>query len=524
MSAESFHEETFLNLLATLLEGDDLSPSDREAFNEALRHHPEARQLYRDHMELHSRLHLDYHGGLAPEAMPGEESSPAASPPSRSEWTRTALPLAATLIATLFVMMLLRDKAPTEVNTPVANGVAVLSRSLGVKWQDQAPRFQEGDTLPPGPIQLASGLAQIEFIDGATVILEGPAELDIESPTKAVFRNGRLRAFVPEPARGFVIEGPSYDAVDLGTEFAMSVDANGESEIHVIDGEVAVHEKGGQELALLTTGKATRLDRDQPDMEAIDLDDSNFVDRQAMLQMSDEGWEIDYANWKESRFAHASDPDTILYFDFEDHAPWDRQIRNRHGTDLNGGIVGARWTTGRWPGKGALEFKRVTDRIRIDIPVTCDSLTLATWVRIGGLDQRHNSLFLTDGWEKGEPHWHIGDQGQLTFGIAQLSTLHTEPLLTPEDLGRWIHLAVTYDHEDASITHFLNGEAVATASTNRHVPVAFGPSEIGNWQPHPGSNAAVRSFNGRVDEFLISRRAYSASDIETLYETGTPYR
>ncbi|NRB73157.1 MAG: hypothetical protein HRU46_02240 [Verrucomicrobiales bacterium] len=197
------------------------------------------------------------------------------------------------------------------------------------------------------------------------MILEGPAELDIESPTKAIFRNGRLRAFVTEPARGFIIEGPSYDAVDLGTEFAMSVDANGESEIHVIDGEVAVHEKGGEELALLTAGKATRLDRDQPDMEAIDLDDSNFVDRQAMLQMSDEA---------------------------------------------------------------------------------------------------------------------------------------------------------------ARITHYLNGEAVATASTNRHVPVAFGPSEIGNWQHHPESNAAVRRFNGRVDEFLISRRAYSVSEIQTLCETGTPYR
>ena len=70
MSSESFHREEFLILLAQFLEGEEFSDSEREEFNASLRKHDEARRLYRDHMEMHARLHLDYQGGLAPEAMP----------------------------------------------------------------------------------------------------------------------------------------------------------------------------------------------------------------------------------------------------------------------------------------------------------------------------------------------------------------------------------------------------------------------------------------------------------------------
>jgi hypothetical protein len=64
----------------------------------------------------------------------------------------------------------------------------------------------------------------------------------------AIIPEQRIRAFVPEPAQGFVIETPDYQAVDLGTEFAMSVGSDGRSEVHVVDGEVRLDEKDGREL------------------------------------------------------------------------------------------------------------------------------------------------------------------------------------------------------------------------------------------------------------------------------------
>ncbi|MEM9017652.1 MAG: LamG domain-containing protein, partial [Verrucomicrobiota bacterium] len=436
---------------------------------------------------------------------------------------RSVAAVAAAVLVTFFLTQYGPWSAKEGAVVTATDGVAVLSRALSVEWGDQSLSPSEGDALSPGKLVLESGLAQIEFLEGASVILEGPAEFEILSSTRAIFHAGNLRAFVPEPAQGFTIEGPSYDAVDIGTEFAMSVDRSGKSEIHVIDGEVAVHDKTGDELELLTTGRAVSIGSDEPELSEITSDGSRFVDREAMLQMSDQSWQVDYASWRASREEIANHPDTLLYFDFEDHLPWDRQLQNRSAESPRGGIVGARWVTGRWPGKGALEFKRVTDRVRLNIGETTDSLTMAGWVQIGGLDRRFNSLFLTDGWDSGEPHWHIGNAGQLTFGIKDLITIHSEPILGPDDLGRWLHFAVTYDHESGRVTQFLNGISVASDQADHEIEVRFGPSEIGNWR-NPSSPSAVRSFNGRFDEFLISKRAYSESEIFALFESGTPYR
>src|SRR5947207_7903177 len=44
------------------------------------------------------------------------------------------------------------------------------------------------------------------------------------------------------------------------------------------------------------------------------------------------------------------------------------------------------WVEGRWPDKHALEFRSVSDRVRVSVPREFESLTLAPWVRVQGLD------------------------------------------------------------------------------------------------------------------------------------------
>ena len=34
----------------------------------------------------------------------------------------------------------------------------------------------------------------------------------------------------------------------------------------------------------------------------------------------------------------------------------------------DGTVVGCQWTEGRWPGKKALEFQQVSDRVRLKMP------------------------------------------------------------------------------------------------------------------------------------------------------------
>jgi hypothetical protein len=213
------------------------------------------------------------------------------------------------------------------------------------------------------------------------------------------------------------------------------------------------------------------------------------------------------------------DKNTLVLFDFEDQKRWDRQLTNRKLNGPNAAIIGAKWSEGRWPGKGALEFKGLSDRVRMQIPGTFDALTFATWVRVEGLERWLSSLFLTDGFEKGELHWQISDSGQMILGISNEKGPNSlsEPVIQPGDLGRWMHLATTFDRKTGIVCHYLDGKNVMTDQRKNLPPLKLGGGEIGNWRAH-NANYPIRSFNGRIDEFIILSRAMSESEIGALYQ------
>ncbi len=122
--------------------------------------------------------------------------------------------------------------------------VAVLTRVVNAQWDATDVSYGEGSVLSPGRLRLASGLVQIEFTSGASVIIEGPCDFELVTPYKAVCYRGKLRAHVPLHARGFTIAAPGVYAIDLGTEFVMSVDEQGRGQVHVVEGEVELQAVG----------------------------------------------------------------------------------------------------------------------------------------------------------------------------------------------------------------------------------------------------------------------------------------
>lgn len=521
MKHPDFDESELLKLVAEVLEGE---PDDatKARLHEILDNSRDARRFYRKHLELHAYLDFDYTGGLGLEAMPGENREPTNLGKSGRN---QMLAIAALLILTLFLSSLLLFRSDSGSTPPIAaEGIAVLSRTLNAKWKPSGQKFHEGDPLQQGWIELASGIVEIEFFSGASVVVEGPAELELVTEKLAICHEGRLRAFVPEPAKGFTISSPRFDAVDIGTEFAMSVSSKGESEIHVIDGIVDLHQKGGGLVRQLQAGDAAKQGKGIDTLETISANGEQFVSGQQLLEMRGEHSETRYQEWRRYRKKWTDDPDTILYFDFEDHAPWERQLRNAKPGQPNGGIIGARWVSGRWPEKSALEFKRTTDRVRLNVPGEWDSVTFAAWIRIEGLDRHHNALFLSDGWRRGNPHWHIGEDGNLTFAINSVGRKRTDPLLGTSALGRWIHVAVTYDSSQQTISHFMNGRVADSEKANNRAPVVIGEAEIGNWKAHSQKQTELRSFNGRIDELLVLGRALDPGEIAELHRVGNPYR
>src|SRR5439155_536546 len=118
----------------------------------------------------------------------------------------------------------------------------------------------------------------------------------------------------------------------------------------------------------------------------------------------------------------------------------------------DGAIVGCNWGPGRWPGKHALEFKGVSDRVRLQVPGAFDSITLVAWVRVDGLPNGNNSLLMCDGWDEGGMPWQIGEDGKLILGVrGPAGTVnghyHALGAFGPERLKQWTLLVTVYDRD-----------------------------------------------------------------------------
>ena len=325
---------------------------------------------------------------------------------------------------------------------------------------------------------------------------------------------------------------PSADVVDLGTEFGVRVGDSGDSEVQVFEGSVELQDKGNLRGAgpkyQLVVGQGMRVDRSGTS-RAIDVDPESFVGVKELERRSSSEAELRYRAWRVSSQKLQADPHLLLYYTFEGQQPWERTLRNQvagRTSAGDGGIVGSQWAEGRWPGKGALEFKRPSDRVRLNLPGRHQALTLMAWVRVDGFDRLLNSLLLSDGWwTPGKMHWEIRNDGRFIFAINPEPYIYSNDVVFgTSQFGLWTHLASVLDPKNLSMSHYLNGRLLDTKKIESGAWLEIGWAEVGNWS-YPDaieSSTAPRNFNGRIDELAIYDRALGASEIREIYELGKP--
>ena len=122
------------------------------------------------------------------------------------------------------------------------------------KWRSSGASFGLADPLRAGTtLDLESGLVEIRYGAGATVVLEGPAVLRVEGRAAASLTQGRLTAKLEKAGladggrragaalpRLFTVHTPKASVHDLGTEFGVEVREAGTADVHVFDGLVEV--------------------------------------------------------------------------------------------------------------------------------------------------------------------------------------------------------------------------------------------------------------------------------------------
>ncbi len=407
--------------------------------------------------------------------------------------------------------------------------VALLNRAVNARWQgtDRSPRL--GAPLEPGRLRLLSGLAQIVFYNGARVVIEGPADLRLVSSSEAVCTAGKLTAEVPPQARGFRVTSPGMEVTDLGTSFGLNVEG-GRTEVHVFAGLVEFR-PGGATNRPLTEGRAAVVDGSSGArmMAADPAAFASLFDLQARSVAADA---LRYDQWRAANRRWNRDDSLRVHLDFEQGGPgaWRLPVTGALGGKVaDATVVGGQWLEGRWATKPALEFRGVSDRIRLSIPGQADSVTLAAWVRVQGLDRQINSLFMADGFAPGTLHWVIRNDGVLGLTVIGARGGHqilaSPPVISVDQFGVWTHLAVVLDGRSRRVTHFVNGQAVSRHEVRQAPPYEFGLAEIGNWNPvgFAGDDPFhIRNFSGVMDEFCLFSRALGEAEIRALYGDGKP--
>lgn len=514
------------SLIHARLEG-EITPEDLERLEAILREDWEARRLYLELADLHARLLRE------PTVATGRIAREAGRARSSLRGLAIAgLAAAAVVMVGAAVVWLSRPAPETET---VSSGVAMLGETLDAVFSGESRRA--GDTLAPGRLTLESGLAQIEFFSGATLLVEGRAELEVISAWEVRCVSGRIRVRVPPAAKGFLVYSPDLKLEDLGTEFALNV-KDGASDVHVFEGEVIAH-TASKAPESLTGGMSLARG-------AAPVTPGSFLPLGDLAEQRRSHAESRFTAWQSWSQELGRDARVIGYYPMQrlEDDRWDRLVRNAvepRVPSRAGGAVGARWTEGRWPQKDALEFKRPGDRVRLNLDGTYSAITLACWVKVDSVDKKYNSLLLTDGYENGEPHWQIYEDGSLMFSIIYRpekppttpqrrgkwnQIYFSRPVITAESLGRWHHLAVTYDNASGEVVQYFDGEEVGRDISELHVPgrkIAFGPCEIGNWGlPTEGHQFPIRHLNGSIDEFVLYSTALSPGEILLLYQNGRP--
>ncbi|HEX6961787.1 MAG TPA: FecR domain-containing protein, partial [Lacipirellula sp.] len=171
---------------------------------------------------------------------------------------------------------------PAASSADELEAVAKVTGTHNCRWRDQQHAVAYGETIYAGQrIELAEGLAEIEFSDGATVLLEGPATFEVNAADRVALVNGRLAAVVPQQARGFRVHTSALDVFDVGTEFGLVAHESGASELHVFNGLVKadILDAAGKPLERLelNAAEAARINALSTTVVEFPADDAQFI-------------------------------------------------------------------------------------------------------------------------------------------------------------------------------------------------------------------------------------------------------
>jgi len=506
MSTSSLPPEDFARLVS-LQEG-TLPEEQFKQLEEELRRRPELRREWIRLQDLEGELGNHFDGKQVVQMTP-----------PKSRWI-FPLALAATLtIGAIIVTLSNKDEAPSATyvaaDLPGLEPVAMVTRIESSNTDD----LQLGTTLKPGTIRLEQGEVELTFFSGATVSLQAPAEFQLLSETQAFLTRGKAAALVPEEAIGFTIKTPEAAVVDLGTEFAISVDQTGDSSVHVYDGEVRVSLLG-QDGSTLTSSPVFGGDSLEVEVNEQQLRRVDEITELPRVSPSTPPPLTVPSNYRELVMKAAP----ILYWNFD--AVKENQFQDQSGNGWNGQITGPVESM-----EGSLLFhgnsKGTSYASSASIPdINTGPYTVELWANPARLHYGTLAAICTkevSGRHK-QPHFlsvvelmtksHLIHQpGSIRFlhrwKGSEVNAFSNNPFLP----GLWHHIVGVRDHDEIRL--YVNGLLNRTVRKDQE-------SSSGTFQVVLGQldhTRSQRAYEGMLDEFAIYPRALGEKEIRAHFQS-----
>ncbi len=515
-----------LDDLLALIGTDAFSDDAKQRLSDLVSASDEARRIYLEHCQMHAMLHQStLLSALQSEKRP--VSSKLKSTPwhhSFLTWTGLTVAICAVFILGLAVAQFYeRNFDQLDAVTPVR--IASVQSIDGIAWYGNS-ELSNGMEVARGKVRVESGSIDLHFDNGTVLLIEGPADLIIESGMQVLLNRGRLAARVSDDAHGFTVLGPDSAVVDLGTEFAMAVE-NGDSWVQVYDGEV--------DVALLNEDGRAWKSRELTPSNPVRIDSSSgqIVEEAPPTALPRLARELPHGLAVPTKYIDAVRNDKPThYWRFEEAG--DREVVDHFGNMAAEVRGGAYVDDGGLCFPGGPENHGVAVAANLDPELTNHEFTLELWVNplfaqkrgVIGItpqnpdSQGHELLYqlrlLPDQRQTVVPGESFTFMADLwPYGEEGVVRVFSENRYRP---GQWHHVVAVRRERQLEI--YMNGEMAQTA-----------PAPSLKLEPIPSTITIGRSsgpeaerqgrdrhyFKGMVDEVAIYRSALSAEEVAEHY-------
>lgn len=269
-------------LIQEMLDG-ALSEDEREDLLQRVAADDAVRTLYLNQVAAHSALQAVLADCLPPntEVVSAAPTEPQSTSSFHS--SRKVLAIMTSLAATVFLLIgslaFWGSRAPKTVPSTTAPPLAIVAQAVGAYTSDGVA-IRSGQKISSGLLSMQRGVLRLDLASGATLAVEGPAQVDLVDATRIALLAGVITANIPESAIGFVVDTNTAHVVDLGTAFGVSISDDGSTNVCVFEGEVEVssaeHARLGEVPQLLKQGEAVRASGGSSVIDSIDYDTSVF--------------------------------------------------------------------------------------------------------------------------------------------------------------------------------------------------------------------------------------------------------